>query len=204
MVGSSAVHCSKCGVGLFWLPNPYKMSCKVTCMKCGNKPPKKVGKAVKVTAASNYARTKKGIRKDIHPTYMFRSATEANFARILEYHGIPWKYEERSFTFSGYKTRPHVYIMDFEIIGKPRKKKKDLIEGLEQGFYEIKGYMDARSRNKLRRLRKNYPEESQVTCVVVSSKYKKADIEFCKKQGFRVLTYDVLTKHYEALIPTWE
>jgi len=204
MVGSNIVHCSKCGQGLFWLPSPYKMACKIVCIKCGEAPPKKVGKAVKVTAAANYARTKKGVRKDIHPTYSFRSATEANFARILEYHGIPWKYEERAFTFTGYKTRPHVYVMDFEITGKARKKKKDLIEGLDLGYYEIKGYMHARSRNKLRRLRKQYPEDVERTCVVVYNKYKKADMEFCDKQGFRYLTFDALRAHYEPLIPTWE
>jgi hypothetical protein len=204
MVGSKVVHCSKCGKELFYLPDNYKMACKVVCIDCGNKLPKKRKKNPKTTAASNYARTKKGIRSDIHPKYSFKSATEANFARILEYHGMPWKYEERAFTFDGYKNKPHVYIIDFEILGAAKRKKKQLAEGLGEGFYEIKGYMDPRSRSKFRRLKKCHPEEASKTCVVIYNKYKKKDIEFCTKQGFRYIFYDALTDHYEPLIATWE
>jgi hypothetical protein len=178
------------------------MAVKVLCVDCGRsiKPKKKI----RSTATANYARTKKGIRKDIHPTYSFRSATEANFARILQYHNIDWKYEERAFTFDGYKTKPHVYIMDFEILKEAKKNKKDVAEGLTIGFYEIKGYMDARSRNKLRRLKKCYPEEFKTTCVVLYSKYKKKDIEFCEKLGYRYLFYGELEKHYKGMIKDWE
>ena len=204
MVGSNPVHCSKCGKAIFYLLKSYKMSCKVLCIECGNKSTKRVGKAIKRTAAANYANVKRGVRKDIHPTYYFRSATEANFARILQYHGFKWKFEEKTFKFTGYKTKPYMYLMDFEITSKPHKKKKDLYKGLEKGFYEIKGHMNPRSRNKLRRLRKQHPGDSDRTCVVVYTKNNKKDIEFCEKQKFRVLHYDLLTKHYKDLIDTWE
>ena len=200
-VGNKIVKCAKCKKEIFYIPDTYKMACKVTCISCGDNKPKV---KVKRTAAANYARTKKGIRKDIHEIYSFRSATEANFARILQYHNITWKYEERAFTFDGYKTKPHVYIMDFELLSTPKKNKKNAAEGFQVGFYEIKGYMDARSRNKLRRLKKCYPEEFKITCVVLYSKYKKKDIEFCEKMGYRYMFYDGLTKHYKDLIPTWE
>lgn len=204
MVGSKVVHCSKCKTELFYLPNSYKMTVNVVCVRCGDNKPCKTKKKTKVTAASNYSRTKKGIRKDIHLTYSFRSATEANFARILQYHNITWKYEERAFTFDGYKTKPFVYIMDFEITGAVKKNKKNTYEGLQIGFYEIKGYMDARSRNKLRRLKKCHPEEFKTTCVVLYSKYKKKDIEFCEKLGYRYMFYGEMEKYYKELIPTWE
>jgi hypothetical protein len=206
MVGSRVINCSKCGRELFYLPDSYKMSCKVICVDCGNKTPKKkrVGKAVKRTAVANYAKIKKGIRKDIHPTYMFRSPTEANFARILDFHGAQWKFEERAFTFDGYKTKPYVYIMDFEVTSGPKRKKKELLEDLEPGFYEVKGYMNVQSRKKLRRLKMKYPNDAQKTTVIIYSKYNKKDIELCEKHGYRYMFYDVLTKHYEPLIPTWE
>jgi uncharacterized Zn finger protein (UPF0148 family) len=202
MVGSRIVCCNKCGNELFYLKDGYKMACQVVCVACGDKKngKKTKKKGIKATAAGNFARTKKGKRKDVHPTYSFNSATEANFARILEFLEVDWKYEERAFTFTNYKTKPHVYIMDFEITGGRRGKK----DGLLHGFYEIKGYMDARSRNKLRRLKKNYPEEAAKTCVVIYNKYKKKDIEFCKKLGFRYILYDALTEKYEPQIPTWE
>lgn len=199
MVGSKVVRCSKCSKELFYLENGYKMACKVTCVECANKKATKQKKKPIRTAAANFARTKKGVRKDIHPTYSFNSATEANFARILDFVGAKWKYEERAFKFEGYKNKPFVYIMDFEITGK-----KKLPDGLEHGFYEIKGYMNAASRNKLRRLKKCYPEEFKRTTVVIYNKYKKKDIEFCEKLGYRYLFYDKLSDKYEPLIPTWE
>ena len=201
MVGSQIVCCNECGDELFYLGDGYKMSMKVTCIGCGDKKatrPKRGAKTIK-TAAANFARTKKGIRKDIHPTYSFKSATEANVARIFKHLSMKWKYEERAFTFEGYKTRPHVYIMDFEIIGK-----KKLPDGFEYGWIEVKGYMDARSRNKLRRYKKCWPEDAAKTTVIIYTKYKKKDIEFCEKLGYRYLFYDVLTKKYAPLIDTWE
>ena len=91
-----------------------------------------------------------------------------------------------------------------EILGPAKKKKKSFPKGLMSGFYEIKGYMRGEDRNKLRRLKKNYPEDAEKTCVVIYSKYKKKDIEFCKKTGYRYMFYDELRDIYEPLIPTWE
>ena len=201
MVGSRIVCCNICGKELFYLPDDYKMAMKIVCVKCGNKKTVKSRRGSKTikTKISNFARIKKGIRKDVHPKYCFRSPTEANFARILQYLGVEWKFEERSFTFDGYKTKPHVYIMDFELIGK-----KKLPDGLEYGWVEVKGYMDAQSRNKLRRYKKQWPEDAAKTTVIIYSKYNKKDIEFCEKFGYKYLFYDVLTKKYATLIDTWE
>lgn len=204
MVGSQVVHCSKCKKELFYIAESYKMAVKVVCVECGDKPTKKKRKKPIRTLTGNYAMTKKGIRKDIHETYSFRSATEANFARILEYHNISWKFEEKLFTFGGYKTKPHIYIMDFEIFSKPKKNKKDAVEGFQPGLYEIKGYMTADSRKKLRRLKKHYPGDFKETCVVLYNKYKKADIKLCQDLGYRYMVYGELEKHYKKLIPSWE
>lgn len=198
MTGTKTVACSKCGKELFYMPDGYKMAMKVICMECGDKKSKaKKTKTVR-TASCNFARTKKGVRKDVHPTYNFKSATEANFARILTELGLQWKYEERSFVFNGYKTKPFVYIMDFEIIPASN------IKGIPCQYIEVKGYMDARSRNKLRRLKKCYPEEAKQTLIIIYNKSKKKDIEFCDKLGFRYLFFDELTKEFESKIITWE
>ena len=201
MVGSRIVCCGVCGKELFYLGDGYKMAMKIVCVDCGDK--KLVKRKTKTktirTAASNFARTKKGIRKDVHPTYSFRSATEANMARIFPYLKVKWKYEERAFTFDGYKSKPHLYIMDFELLGK-----KKLPDGLKTGWIEVKGYMDAPSRNKLRRYKKCYPDEAANTLIIIYTKYRKKDIEFCNKLGYEHIFYDVLTKKYKPLIPTWE
>ena len=119
----------------------------------------------------------------------------------MTYLGLNWKYEERAFTFDGYKTKPHVYVMDFEILAHRKRK---IPEGFKPGWVEVKGYMDARSRNKLRRFKKNYPEDAAKTTIVIYSQYKKKDIEFCQKLGFNYIFYDVLTKEYADKVPNWE
>jgi predicted nuclease of restriction endonuclease-like RecB superfamily len=194
-MANRAVKCSKCKKGIFYLPDGYKMDLKVVCINCHkNTKPKKKSKQ---TLSASYAKMKKGVRKNIHPTYSFRSATEANFARILNKLKVEWKFEERVFTFNkAYKTKPHVYIMDFEVTKGCKE--------FPPGFYEIKGYMTPDSRKKLRRLKKCYPDEFARTTVIVYNKYKKADIELCEKLGYKHMLYDELTKRFSSDIPAWE
>jgi hypothetical protein len=192
---SSIIKCSECKKKICVITNEYTMNIDVVCINChtGKKPKKR-----KRTMTENYTRMKKGVRVDVHPTYSFRSATEANFARILNYLNLEWKFEERVFTFDhgGYKTKPYMYIMDFEIISGNKE--------FPAGFYEIKGYMTPDARKKLRRLKKLYPEEYKDTTVVVYTKYKKKDIAFCKKLGYEIMFYDEITKKYSKLIKGWE
>jgi len=192
---NTAIKCSVCKKRLFYLPDGYTMDLKVKCVECHKGLPKK--KKEKQTLSASYAKMKKGIRPEVHSAYSFRSATEANFARVLNYLGLEWKFEERVFTFGDhYKTAPHIYIMDFEIT-------KGNAE-FPAGFYEIKGYMTGDARKKLRRVKKLYPEEFKVTTVVVYNKYKKKDIEFCNKTGFNCMFYDEITKKYSSLVNRWE
>jgi hypothetical protein len=153
-------------------------------------------KVRRATVTGNYSRTRKGIRPDIHPSYSFKSATEANFARLLNHLGLQWRYEERAFTFEGYRTKPHVYIMDFEILDGNRVFPK--------GFYEIKGYMNGQSRQKLRRFKKHYPAEAKNTIVVVYNLNRKDDVEFCTDNGFTVMGYNEIVKSYSEDVPGWE
>lgn len=186
------IKCNKCRKTIFYIPNEYEMNIPIICINChdGRKP------AAPRTATANFAKVRKGKRVDVHPTYSFRSATEANFARILNYLNLEWKFEERVFTFPDRKVRPFMYIMDFEIIKGCSEIKK--------GFYEIKGYMKAADRQKLRLLKKYYPNEFKETTVVIYNKYRKKDIKFVDQQGYKYLFYDKLTKQYQNLIPNWE
>jgi hypothetical protein len=110
--------------------------------------------------------------------------------------GLEWKYEERAFTFEGYRSKPHVYIMDFEILDGNR--------AFPKGFYEIKGYMNGQSRQKLRRFRKHYNEEANRTTVVVYSSGRKDDVKFCTDNEFKVMGYNEITKAYGNDVPGWE
>jgi hypothetical protein len=186
------VKCTKCGTPLFYLPIGYAMSFSVLCIKCEEGKTKK--KPVK-TATQNFSRTKKGKRSDLGD-YVFRSAMEANFARILIYLGINYKFEERTFFFHDYKNRPHQYTPDFDIL--------DEKEGFEPGWYETKGWLDSRSRQKMKRFKKNYPEEANKTILVLYRKSDKDAIEFCKKTGYKYMFFDQLASKYAPHIPTWE
>jgi hypothetical protein len=197
VVNKRIVHCNKCKKKLFYIPNEYEMGISIECIECGNNGKTKKKKTIR-TATAGFAKVRGGKRLDVHPTYFFRSSMEANFARILQMKNMEWQFEERVFTFSNadYKRGPWQYLPDFKIV-KGRK-------GFPSGWYETKGYFRPSDRNKLRRFKKRYPDEAKKLTVVVYSKYKKDDIAFCKKYGFKYMFFDALTDKYKPQIPTWE
>jgi hypothetical protein len=181
------------------------MGIEVICIPCSTKVRhrhRKLKKPQVRNAVANYAMAKKGVRKDIHPTYSFRSATEANVARLLTHLGVTWRFEERSFTFDGYKTKPHIYVMDFQI--DKVDGRKTVPSEIREGYVEVKGWMNPESRQKLRRFKKHYPEEATKTTVIIYDHHRKKDIEFCEKMGYKYLFYDLLTKEYSSKIDNWE
>jgi hypothetical protein len=188
------IKCSLCNKPAVLVPSGENLKTSIVCLKCGDKNGKKPAKR---TATQNYTSIKGGVRKDIHPTYYFRSAMEANFARILQYINQEFKFEEKKFTFEGYKNKPFSYLPDFYVKGKRGGKFKS-------GWYETKGWMKTESMSKLRRLRKHYPKEADKMTVVIYRKSDRMSKEFCKKQGLRYLFWDDLRNEFEPLIPTWE
>lgn len=189
------VKCSKCGKPLFYLPSGYGMSFDVVCIDCADKKIKAPKPKLKATATSKFSRTKKGKRADLGNT-IFRSAMEANFARILRHEKVAYKFEERTFFFHDYKNRPNQYTPDFEVASEHNK--------FPSGWYETKGWLDGKSRSKMRRFKKHYPDDFNKTIIVVYRKTDKAAITFCQKEGYKFMLYDQLTEKYAPLIPTWE
>lgn len=83
----------------------------------------------------------------------FRSGWEANYARFLEYMRcrgeiVAWEHEPKTFWFPGVRRGAVSYLPDFKVT-KPC--------GLEE-YHEVKGWMDSRSKTKLRRMRKYFPK----------------------------------------------
>lgn len=101
----------------------------------------------------------------------YRSRWEANYARFLEWQKnnsaiTDWKHEPRTFWFEGIKRGCVSYLPDFWVL-KP--------DGSEE-YHEVKGWMDDRSKTKLKRMKKYHP---LVTLVLVDSKkYKQITGEF--------------------------
>lgn len=81
---------------------------------------------------------KSGYRKDLG--IFVRSSWEANFARVLSFKGVRWKYESKSFSLGGRKR----YIPDFQL-GKNK-------------YVEVKGYASPKWEKKLKKFKARYPE----------------------------------------------
>ncbi len=118
-----------------------------------------------------YSRARGGKREDLNDRY-FRSAWEANMARYYNFVNIKWEYEPRTFVFETIKRGSVSYTPDFYLPEEDR-------------WVEVKGWMDAKSKTKLKRFKKYYPEEYAKLEIIGEKEYK----EFAK---------------YKRLIENWE
>jgi uncharacterized protein DUF1064 len=97
---------------------------------------------------------KRGFRKDIgNGKIFFRSAREANYARFLNWRIkqgeiLKWEYEPKTFIFHKIELGTRSYTPDFRITNLDKTTE----------YHEIKGFYDAKSRTKINRMRKYYPD----------------------------------------------
>lgn len=111
-----------------------------------------------------YSRTKSGKRADLGGLFV-RSSWEANYARYLnwlidqgEIHS--WEYEADTFVFHG-ETRGAIhYTPDFKITERDGR----IV------YHEVKGWMDSKSKTKLKRMKKHYPDVKII--VIGEDEYK--------------------------------
>lgn len=114
-----------------------------------------------------------GIRK------YYRSKWEANYAYYLEWlkqlgHIKSWAHESKTFWFEGVKRGCVSYLPDFHVVEN---------DGSE-AYHEVKGWMDARSITKIKRMAKYHPN---VKLIVIDSK-----------------GYEAIRKKVAGLVPGWE
>lgn len=100
-----------------------------------------------------YSRAKNGWYKIKNKKYYFRSMWEVNYARYLQWLKDnkklkKWTYEEDVFWFENIKRGVRSYCPDFKIVNDDGS-----IE-----YHEVKGYMDSKSKTKIKRMEKYYPE----------------------------------------------
>lgn len=110
-----------------------------------------------------------GKREDLDQ--FFRSSWEANVARYYNFIGVKWQYEIKEFMFP-VKRGCISYKPDFYL---PELDK----------WVEVKGYMDSKSKTKLNRFQKYYPEEFKKLILIDEEIYKE------------------IAKH-KKIIPNWE
>ena len=118
-----------------------------------------------------------GIRSDLG--IFVRSSWEANYARYLtflvglgEIQG--WEYEAETFEFEAIKRGTRSYTPDFKVTNN-----NGSVE-----YHEVKGWMDPKSKTKLKRMAKYYPD---IRIVVIGSDEYKAISRECRR-----------------LVPNWE
>lgn len=95
----------------------------------------------------------------------YRSRWEANYARYLEWlkqrgEITSWEHEPETFWFEKIRRGTRSYLPDFKVEQRGRVT-----------YHEVKGWMDRRSKTKLRRMAKYYPS---VVLVLVEKKQYKA------------------------------
>lgn len=93
-----------------------------------------------------YSRAKSGKRKDLENIF-FRSAWEANIARLLNFKKIKWLYEPKTFYFNNAKVvsyTPDFYLPELDI------------------WIEVKGWFDEKSKQKMLAFKNEYQNEKIV------------------------------------------
>jgi hypothetical protein len=113
-----------------------------------------------------------GARADLF-NIAFRSKWEANIARWLEHLKASgsiqeWDYEPREFKFPVKRGAGGFYKPDFRVAGA---------DGSVE-WWEIKAYMDAVSKTKLKRMKKYFPEEAVL--VINKESYLAIERDACK------------------------
>lgn len=106
---------------------------------------------------SGYSNIQRG-HYDINGTTMyFRSKWEANYALYLDWlidrgEIFKWEFEPDTFIFEAIKLGTRSYTPDFKVFKSET----------EFEYHEVKGYMDSKSKTKLKRFKKYYPEHRLV------------------------------------------
>ena len=109
----------------------------------------------------------------------FRSKWEANYARVLEWlkqrnQIEKWEHEPETFWFDGVKRGTVSYLPDFRVTNP----------GGSVEYHEVKGWMDARSKTKIKRMEKYHPT---VKLMVIDAK-----------------SYRSIAKTFGKAVPNWE
>lgn len=104
-----------------------------------------------VMTENAYSRAKRGTREDLG--FFVRSMWEANYARYLKWlkeqnQIADWEYEPETFVFHGVTRNPLTYTPDFKVTE---------LDG-SVVYHEVKGWMDPKSKSKLKRMAKFYPD----------------------------------------------
>ncbi len=127
--------------------------------------------------SNNYPNIQNGDYENSKGTMYFRSKWEANYALFLDYliekkQIKSWEYEPDTLMFEQIKLGTRSYRPDFKVFNNNGSFE----------YHEIKGYMDSKSKTKLKRMAKYYPE---IKLILIDSIYYR---DLVKKMG-KILSF---------------
>lgn len=135
-----------------------------------------------------YKHTKSGYRPDLGMN--LRSNWEANFARILNAYEIEFSFEPVVFSFP-IKRGTKSYTPDFYI-----EKSSEWVE--------LKGYLDDKSKIKLKRFKRYYEDDFNNLTFIIS-KYSNSAKQFAAEIEIpKIVYYEDIKFFYADKIPNWE
>jgi len=172
--------CPTCGDKFTYWASHKRIYCSQTCAATNpDLIKKRTATLNSFPQTKTYSRCKKGWVELGDRRFFARSRWEANYGRYLEWlrinkHITDWKHEPETFWFDGIKRGVMSYLPDFKVI---------LNDG-KVVFHEVKGWMDSKSKTKLKRMKKYHPT---VSLLVLDSGWFKRN-----------------SRTMAALIPGWE
>ena len=119
-----------------------------------------------------------------------RSNWEANFARICNVYEIDFEFEPKIFTFP-VKRGTKGYTPDFYF-----EKTEDWIE--------LKGYLDDKSKIKIKRFKRYYPEEFSKFTMIISRYSNEAKSFASQLEVPNVIFYEDIKDYYANILYKWE
>ena len=148
-----------------WTDKSSVFNSKLFKQKQSDNSSKRMIKRLKEHPNSVYSHCKRGWWENGKKKYFMRSKWEMNYACYLDFlikhkQIKDWEYEAETFWFNKIKRGVRSYTPDFLIYNNNRT-----IE-----YHEVKGFMDAKSKTKLNRMRIYYPKIKMV--VIDSERYK--------------------------------
>jgi hypothetical protein len=125
--------------------------------------------APQMKSSNPYSRARGGKREDLDNRY-FRSSWEANYARylnllVLQGKILRWEYEPETFYFPNVKRGALSYTPDFRLYE---------LDG-SIVYHEVKGWMDTKSKTKLRRMKQHFPN---IKIVIIDAEQYKSVSQF--------------------------
>lgn len=135
-----------------------------------------------------YQYTKTGYRSDIGINV--RSSWEANFVRILNIYKIDFEFEPTVFPFP-VKRGTKGYTPDFFL-----KRNNEWIE--------LKGYLDDKSKIKLKRFKRYFPNEFDLLTCVISKYSNEAKNFMAELEVPQIIFYEDIRDEYSQYLINWE